>query len=175
MGLASARIILRNPREPDLAAVEADAIADDLGGDEAETHDEDGSEAPTLYSAPMANRSSKLSEWTPEQIALGRRWVEAWKDAGPMLGRLRRDELRRLEGHQAIALLCGSADYRVPPRRSRRRDCSSSNAGSKGPALVIRAAAELQALCVANSWRFCFIGGSPSCAGANHARRRAWT
>ena len=30
--------------------------------------------------------------------------------------RLRRDELRRLDPKHAIALLCGPADYNVPPR-----------------------------------------------------------
>jgi hypothetical protein len=37
--------------------------------------------APARYNADMA--PSKLSEWTPEQIALGRRWVETWSKAGP--------------------------------------------------------------------------------------------
>jgi hypothetical protein len=59
---------------------------------------------------------SSLANWSPEQIALGKRWVKAWEVAGPLLERLRREELRRLEGNTAIALLCGPADYRVPPR-----------------------------------------------------------
>jgi hypothetical protein len=33
--------------------------------------------------------------------------------------RLRREELRRLDAQRAIALLCGPADYRVPPRAPR--------------------------------------------------------
>ena len=64
----------------------------------------------------MNSQPSSLAEWTPEQIALGRRWVQAWKEAGPELERLRREELRHLDAQHAIALLCGSADYRVPPR-----------------------------------------------------------
>jgi hypothetical protein len=64
----------------------------------------------------MTSSPSSLSNWTPEQIALGRRWVKAWKEAGPELERLRREELRRLDPGQAIALLCGEADYTVPPR-----------------------------------------------------------
>jgi hypothetical protein len=60
--------------------------------------------------------SGGLADWSPEQIALGRRWVKAWQDAGPELERIRREELRRLEGNAAIALLCGPADYSVPPR-----------------------------------------------------------
>lgn len=64
----------------------------------------------------MSVRASALSTWTPEQIALGRGWVAAWKEAGPALERVRRQELRRLDPYRAIALLCGSADYRVEPR-----------------------------------------------------------
>lgn len=59
---------------------------------------------------------SKLSDWSPDQIAAGKRWVEAWKEAGAELERLRREELRRLDTASAIALLCGPADYTVPPR-----------------------------------------------------------
>ncbi len=64
----------------------------------------------------MNSEPSSLAEWTPEQVALGRRWVQAWKEAGPELERLRREELRRLDPQRAIALLCGPADYLVPPR-----------------------------------------------------------
>jgi hypothetical protein len=64
----------------------------------------------------MKSEPSSLAEWTPEQIALGRRWVQAWQEAGPELERLRREELRHLDPFRAIALLCGPADYRVPPR-----------------------------------------------------------
>jgi hypothetical protein len=60
--------------------------------------------------------TSKRSDWTPEQIADAKRWVETWKKAGPELERLRREELRRLDPEQSIALLCGPADYTVPPR-----------------------------------------------------------
>ena len=60
-----------------------------------------------------------LAGWTPEQIANGRRWVQAWKEAGPELERLRRHELRHLDSKRAIALLCGPADYRIPPREPR--------------------------------------------------------
>ncbi len=64
----------------------------------------------------MSSRYSNLADWTPEQIALGRRWVRAWKEAGPELERLWREELRRLDPQRAIALLCGTADYTTPPR-----------------------------------------------------------
>lgn len=64
----------------------------------------------------MGVTPSGLAGWTAEQIAVGRRWVQTWQEAGPELERIRRDELRRLDVRHAIALLCGSADYTVPPR-----------------------------------------------------------
>jgi len=54
--------------------------------------------------------------WTPEQVAHARHWVKTWQDAGPRLEAIRRRELRELDAFHAIALLCGSADYTVPPR-----------------------------------------------------------
>jgi hypothetical protein len=67
----------------------------------------------------MSTEPSGLSSWTPEEIALGRRWVQAWREAGRDMERLRREELRRLDPQRAIALLCGEADYRVAPRAPR--------------------------------------------------------
>jgi hypothetical protein len=64
----------------------------------------------------MAQDSTALAGWTAEQIALGRRWVRAWREAGPDLERIHRDELRGLDVFRTIAHLCGPADYRVPPR-----------------------------------------------------------
>ena len=60
--------------------------------------------------------SSRVADWTPEEIAQGKRWVQAWKEAGEVMERLRRDELRRIDGYRAIAMLCGPADYRTGPR-----------------------------------------------------------
>jgi hypothetical protein len=57
--------------------------------------------------------------WTPEQIALGRVWVRTWQSAGEAMERLRRKELRELDGPSVIALLCGPADYFAPPREAR--------------------------------------------------------
>ena len=61
------------------------------------------------------SRDSALASWSPEKIAEGKRWIETWRRAGPILERIRRDELRRLDP-RAIANLCGTADYRVEPR-----------------------------------------------------------
>jgi hypothetical protein len=47
------------------------------------------------------------------------RWMQAWRNAGPALERVRRDELRTLDGHRALALLTGPADYRREPRMAR--------------------------------------------------------
>jgi hypothetical protein len=64
----------------------------------------------------MNQKASSLADWTPEQIAQGRRWVSAWQAAGADLEQLRRRELRQLDARKAIELLCGPADYRVAPR-----------------------------------------------------------
>ena len=64
----------------------------------------------------MPDRPSALAGWTPEQLALGRRRVKAWTDVAPELERLRGQELRALDSYKTIALLCGPADYHVPPR-----------------------------------------------------------
>jgi hypothetical protein len=62
------------------------------------------------------SRPSALDSWTPEAVALGRRWVQAWKVAGPRLDAIRRRELRGSDPYEAIARLCGPADYNVAPR-----------------------------------------------------------
>ena len=61
----------------------------------------------------------RIANLSPDQIALARRWVKTWQEAGPRLERVRREELRRLDPQRAIALLCGEADYTVPPRAPR--------------------------------------------------------
>lgn len=64
----------------------------------------------------MNDEPSSLANWTPEQIALGKRWVETWRLAGEDLERIRRKELRELDARRAIELLCGDADYTSAPR-----------------------------------------------------------
>jgi len=56
-----------------------------------------------------------LADWTPERIALSRRWVERSKLLAVELERIRRKEIRELDTYKAIALLCGNADYTKPP------------------------------------------------------------
>jgi len=57
-----------------------------------------------------------LSSWTPEQIAKAKRWVRTWVEAAPELEAIRRRELRELDTLRTLKLLCGPANYRVPPR-----------------------------------------------------------
>ena len=64
----------------------------------------------------MGSDTSALASWSPEQIALARRWVQTWKKAAPELERVRRQELRQLDPYSAISLLSGPADYRIAPR-----------------------------------------------------------
>ena len=61
------------------------------------------------------NKSDALADWTPEQIALGKRWVETWKLAAVDLERIKRKEIRELDTYKTIALLCHDADYTKPP------------------------------------------------------------
>jgi hypothetical protein len=63
----------------------------------------------------VKNQNSSLSDWTAEELALEKRWVEIWKLAGADLERIRRKELRELATFKAISLLCGPADYTRPP------------------------------------------------------------
>jgi hypothetical protein len=67
----------------------------------------------------MGTEPSSLKDWSPAEVALGRLWVRAWREAGAEMERLRRKELRDLDGERAIALLCGPADYRTAPREAR--------------------------------------------------------
>lgn len=58
---------------------------------------------------------SALAKWSSEQIALGKRWVAAWRLAAEDLEQIRRKELRELDSYKAISLLCHSADYTKAP------------------------------------------------------------
>jgi hypothetical protein len=64
----------------------------------------------------VTSDKSSLSTWTPQQIAEGKRWVQAWRKAGPLLDEVRRRELREFHAERSIALLCGPANYHVAPR-----------------------------------------------------------
>jgi hypothetical protein len=61
------------------------------------------------------NKLSALADWTPEEIALGKKWVETWKLAAEDLERIKRKEIRELDTCKTISLLLGDADYTKPP------------------------------------------------------------
>ena len=61
------------------------------------------------------NKTSALADWTPEQIALGKKWVEIWKLAAIDLERIKRKEIRELDTRKTVALLCDDDDYTKPP------------------------------------------------------------
>ena len=62
------------------------------------------------------NKSSALTDWSLEQIALGKRWVETWRLAAVELERIKRKKIRELDIYQAICRLGGSgADYTKSP------------------------------------------------------------
>ena len=63
----------------------------------------------------MSESPSSLSGWTPEQIAQAKRWVETWKQAGPELERIRREELRRRDPYRAIEALCYDTERDASP------------------------------------------------------------
>jgi len=60
------------------------------------------------------DKPSALADWTPEQIALARKWVQMWKLAAVDLERFRRKKIRELDTYKAIALLCRTSDCTRP-------------------------------------------------------------
>jgi len=61
------------------------------------------------------NKSSALADWTPEKLALGKRWIEMWQLAAVDLEQIKRREIRELDTYKTISLLCATADYTTPP------------------------------------------------------------
>lgn len=54
------------------------------------------------------SETSALANWTPEQVAQGKRWVQAWAEAGACMEQLRRDELRKTDTATALQRLAGA-------------------------------------------------------------------
>ena len=67
----------------------------------------------------MESRPSALKNWSPEQVAQGRRWVKTWQEAAPRLEAIRRQELRQMDPYTAISWLCGPASYCEAPRATK--------------------------------------------------------
>jgi hypothetical protein len=64
---------------------------------------------------------SEQSSMSPEELALTRKWVETWKTTGPILEKIRRDEIRRVSTVTAMQHLAGAFDsgaHMHPPRKS---------------------------------------------------------
>ena len=84
-------------------------------------------------SQPLQCRPDKLKSWvfiseacqrmvpddsqTTTEAAIA--WMRGWKAAGPALERVRRRELRNLDGPKTLGMLTGSADYHAEPRKAR--------------------------------------------------------
>jgi hypothetical protein len=50
-----------------------------------------------------------------EESVQARRWMAAWKTAGPILERLRREDIRNLDTYEAISNLTGPIDFTREP------------------------------------------------------------
>jgi hypothetical protein len=61
-----------------------------------------------------ARRQFALDTWSPEQVALGRTWVNTWRATVPRLEAIRRRELRELDATAAVGR------ERFPGARQRR-------------------------------------------------------
>jgi hypothetical protein len=65
----------------------------------------------------MPDQEPVTANWTPEQLAAGKRWVETWRLAGVELERIKRAELRNLDTYRAIERLCHSGGPEPHPLR----------------------------------------------------------
>lgn len=54
---------------------------------------------------------------TPDERALAKKYVDTWKVTGPILERLRREELKKVDTFKSVQALSGSFDFSVPPFR----------------------------------------------------------
>ena len=67
------------------------------------------------------SESNPLSNWTPEQVALGKRWVRSWAETGALMDQLRRESLRKTDTVESLQRLAGafeSARHMGRPRLS---------------------------------------------------------
>jgi hypothetical protein len=55
----------------------------------------------------------------PPTKAQAKALLKIWREAGPELERLRREELRKQDYLHALSILTGPLDYNVPPRLPR--------------------------------------------------------
>ena len=67
------------------------------------------------------SESNPLSNWTPEQIRLGKQWVRSWAETGAIMDQLRREALRKTDTVESLQRLAGafeSARHMGLPRLS---------------------------------------------------------
>jgi hypothetical protein len=65
----------------------------------------------------MSDASTTPTKLSPEELVLAKKWVAAWKETGPILERLRREELRKLDTQAALSDLLGPVDFTQEPFR----------------------------------------------------------
>jgi hypothetical protein len=53
---------------------------------------------------------SEKPSMSPEELALAKKWVETWKTTGPILEKIRREEIRKVSIVKAMQLLAGAFD-----------------------------------------------------------------
>ncbi|MBL6830267.1 MAG: hypothetical protein ISQ70_02490 [Pirellulales bacterium] len=90
-------------------------------------------------------------------------WMQAWRSAGEALARVRREELRPLDGTKALPLLTGPADYQQELRKPKPSSglVEQQRWFMKLAAMleVYRTAGDLQIRLQERGWRFCLLGG----------------
>jgi hypothetical protein len=88
-----------------------------------------------------------------------RRWVETWKQAGPELAAIRREEVRTMDNVLAVQQL---ADPPSPPTRilGLRRNAMPLRETMHPQVIgLLQDALDLHTFCVSQGWRSCLIGG----------------
>ncbi len=65
----------------------------------------------------MKSVESSLDGMSPEELALAKKYVATWKTTGPILERLRREELKNVDTYQSVQSLSGTFDFSVAPYR----------------------------------------------------------
>ncbi len=62
---------------------------------------------------------SEKPSMTPDELILAKRWVETWKTTGPILEKIRRDDIRKVDTYQALLSFIGPVDFTEEPFRPR--------------------------------------------------------
>jgi hypothetical protein len=61
------------------------------------------------------NKSLALADWSPEQIALAKRWIECGDWERVDLEGIRRKKIRNLDIYEALSRFWKSTDFTIPP------------------------------------------------------------